>query len=64
LVKIVNPYPGFVGADLDALSAADTELRIEVDRVPGTVIAHFNRARHDTAMAVDAFFLDNFDYRT
>jgi hypothetical protein len=63
-VKIVNADAGAVRTGGDAFPAAYAQIRVMIDNVPRTVIAHLGGAHHDTAVAINAFVFDNFDNRT
>jgi hypothetical protein len=46
-----------MGTDGNTLATADTKITVVIYDLSGAVIAHFCRAHHDAAVAIDALVL-------
>jgi hypothetical protein len=61
-VEVIDSHSRFVRAGVDAVAASDAEVRIHIHGLRRGIVAKFNRANANAAMAVDALLGIHLDY--
>jgi len=59
--EVVHIIPGLVQAGLEAVSAADAGVRVDLHIVAASVVAVLHRTSRNAGVAIDAFVLINVD---